>query len=236
MAYVGNPGSNKLVLFESIFRRILQEAAVQPSAAAQQGIALYKFESGAMTTYVLYKTRGGLFEELLEYSKYMRLGEKSGGEIYLPAITRAVVGAMQLYFPGDEPPFVSGVKAEQGYGPLLYDIALSDNKELAQSHESVSAEAQSVWSFYKKKRKKDTVYQDPSEAFDRPRVGLKDRYAKRAEVKQLKDVHDAFDRRVENHKRRELEQRGAAAVVINWEAFIAGLEDTARHTVSTLHM
>lgn len=225
----------EISLIESVFLRILQEAAVQPGAAAQQGIALYTFGSGMLTTYVLYKTREGLFEELLDYSKYMRFGEKSGGEIYLPATTRSIVGTMQVY-PGGrgQPATINGVKAESGYGPLLHDIAMVYNRELEQDEVNSPAELR-LWDYYRDKRR-DVNYHQPSDPSARPRISLKNKDALFGQMKLLKQVHESFERRVESHKQQELQRSGPRAVVINWDAFVSALEGAANDAVVTLHM
>ena len=252
MAYVGNPGSNKLVLFESIFRRILQEAAVQPSVAAQQGIALYTFGSGMLTTYVLYGTRGELFEKLRDYSERGGITLSPGsirGDIYIPVVKEAFIGAMRLV-PGsgrDDPATVDGVVAEHGYGPLLYDIALAYNPQLSPD-DTVSPAAQDVWRHYQTvrgvdrrvKRKSvpaDVLYREPDEKFTKPRVSLKDRGTKLTEVSSLKKAHSAFEDRIENYKQSQvLKGGGGPPVVIDRGAFIEALEMVATDAITTMHM
>jgi hypothetical protein len=235
MDHTGNNALGKNVLLEIILRRILQEGAVQPDVAAQQGIALHTFGSGALTTYVLYNTRSGLFEELLNYSQYMRLGEKSGGEIYLPAVKRSIVGTMQVY-PGGrgQPATINGVKAEKGYGPLLHDIAMVFNRELEQDDVNSPAELR-LWDYYRDKRR-DVIYHQSSDPSARPRISLKNKDALFAQVRQLKQVHEMLERRVELHKQQELQKSGRGAVVINWDAFVVALETAAVDAIMTLHM
>lgn len=238
-------------LYESILKRILQEAAVQPGAAAQQGIALYTFGSGMLTTYVLYKTREGLFENLRDYSERggITLSPSSiRGDIYVPVVKEAFVGAMRVV-PGsgrDDPATVDGVVAEHGYGPLLYDIALSYNPQLSPD-DTVSPAAQEVWRHYQTiravdrrvKRKAvpaDVLYREPSERFTKPRVSLKDRGTKLSEVSSLKKVHSAFEDRIENYKQSQVLKGGGPPVVIDRGAFIEALEMVATDAITTMHM
>lgn len=240
------------VLLEFVFQRILQEAAVSPSEAAQQGIALYTFGSGLLTTYALYRARGDLFENLRDYSERggITLSPSSiRGDIYVPVVKEAFVGAMRVV-PGsgrDDPATVDGVVAEHGYGPLLYDIALSYNPQLSPD-DTVSPAAQEVWRHYQTiravdrrvKRKAvpaDVLYREPNERFTKPRVSLRDRGTKLSEVSSLKKAHSAFEDRIENYKQSQvLKGGGGPPVVIDRGAFIEALEMVATDAITTMHM
>ena len=90
--------------------------------------------------------------------------------LYRPLdITVDVVGAMRLSdvedLDGQSLQFVKNVWAEPGFGPLLYDAALSRGWCVAPDRDSVSSAAAAVWDHYDMKRKDVSAVSLPEEQF-----------------------------------------------------------------------
>jgi hypothetical protein len=113
----------------------LNEAAVNASSAVSEGMALLTQEHGNQKQYVLYN---------IENLKKRLDGDKN--------IT-VVFGMIEVWrHPSDEydgASEVNKVVAEKGYGPLMYDIAMSDSENgLMPDRTGTKKAAQNVWHKY----------------------------------------------------------------------------------------
>lgn len=124
--------------------RELLEAAVAPEAAAQQGLALL-VKSG--TYYTLYNADG-----LLEFAKDKEVLSRDEIEPFVvahfsventPGGSNPCLGAKSI-----------GVaSALKGYGPMMYDIIMSDSPQgLAPDRGEVSGDAERIWHYYANNR------------------------------------------------------------------------------------
>lgn len=125
-------------------RALIREAMVSPSAAVGGGAALYSFEDEVHTVHVLYNSEK-IYQVVTDMSSDLYTGSKL-----------SIIGAIRIATEGQ--PQVSDVRASHGYGPLLYDIALSAHGSLAPSENRKQASVK-VWDFYQTKRT-DTSFRD----------------------------------------------------------------------------
>ena len=121
-----------------IVRHIL-EAAVASNQAASQGLALYRKGTGVSVVYVLYNP-AKLMEEL---PKWQDAGGDIASVIYGYLDVRPHKGdcwnAAEIKFSA----------AQKGYGPLMYELAMSDFENgLFPDRLSTSGAARNVWKKY----------------------------------------------------------------------------------------
>lgn len=137
-------------------RSLIREAALTAQAARGAGLALYAKDTGDTVQLALYKHK--IFRDALtralEGSFSISLEEgpdslKAQAALYL---TPEVVGAIYATKAG-EFYVVERVAAQQGYGPLLYDLVASKGP-ITPDLEKTSSEARGVWSYYKNTRAK----------------------------------------------------------------------------------
>lgn len=120
----------------------LIETAASPSVAASRGLALMAPGHGE-GVYVLYDAEG------VESALAGMSGERTQTMARVLRDEHVVIGILAA----DKLPScwsvrqVTSVAAEKGYGPLMYDIALSDGP-LAPMRDSVSLSAERVWRRY----------------------------------------------------------------------------------------
>lgn len=123
----------------------LLEAAVSPASASEQGLALSVFDDGNKTVFTLYdvaaliKTVEELFENRYLTHDAVRMSDD------------AIVGMIEIFRaanPCNGANEVTGVAARKGYGPLLYDIAMSTNGPLIADRSAVTPAAAKVWDAY----------------------------------------------------------------------------------------
>lgn len=136
-------------------RGCLAEAAIGADAAGEAGMALFVLMKGQTIDLLMYSpTRAARVLKrpvpkstdnatLLKYLEGIRSD-----------IVGASVGTVSLRKPRGGPTNgaleVVSSAAEQGYGPLMYDIAMSvaPSHEIVSDRENVSGDARGVWSFY----------------------------------------------------------------------------------------
>jgi len=131
--------------------KVIKEGAFTVSDAKKQGLALAQFES----SYVLYDMDG--------IRKSIRRQEASKPDMdYPPSILTIddlsdyIVGYMSVE-PATEgythnAAIVQKVVANKGWGPLLYDIVMSDQGGLIPDRKQVSKFARPVWQYYHDQR------------------------------------------------------------------------------------
>lgn len=138
-----------------IRRELIKEAAVSPTQAVSQGLAMFSRSTGnVFETYILYQARGIFPSVKGIFTKY--------GDDYLSFIKPTVVGAIQVSIVNsqNETAYIEGVKSfDKGYGPLLYDVALKYHGPLRPSPDSVTPAAEKIWQGYRTMRR-DVVYQN----------------------------------------------------------------------------
>lgn len=121
----------------------LSEEAVAPSAAVGMGLALLDVTRGTHESYVLYDA-GKAVAALHDLS-----GETMTVTSRALHAASAVVGMLNVKKDAQcgGARVVSSVAADKGFGPLLYDIAMSSGP-LASDRHSVSLSAERVWQRY----------------------------------------------------------------------------------------
>lgn len=165
-----------------IREELIREAGMNVSDALNSGMALYSTSNTQFETFVLYRAFGddSIFKSL------------SDGLMDTPsAVRQSIVGVVRVAKKsGGIPAYIDGVRAKQGWGPLMYDIALRYHGPLQPSPESVSSDAQKVWDYYRKNRstkKGDTEYKAASGG-NPTQLQLKSRTS--VNVVPLKDNHN----------------------------------------------
>lgn len=126
---------------------LLLEASVDLTALASQGLALYTGDDGTTKDFVLYKPQPLL--ELVQKAPDI-LSKK---ELLSKYASTIVVGFLQIT---NEKVSSCGAwtvvysSAQKGYGPVLYDIAMSDISPdyLSSDRNKVSPLARNVWDYY----------------------------------------------------------------------------------------
>ena len=130
-------------------RKIISEAAVNPNAAAQQGLALLVING---RKFILYnpKILEAFAENLKQdedYNKFDILNEDH------PDL---IVGYISLSAPAPGSCYnaneVLGSAAQKGYGPMMYDIAMGSLDTVMSDRNSVTQAASGVWKYYKDNR------------------------------------------------------------------------------------
>lgn len=120
-------------------RQIILEAAVASTQAAGQGLALYRKGTGVSVGYVLYNP-AALATELPAYGE-------GGGDI-----TKVIYGYLDVKpHKGDcwNAGEIKFSAAQKGYGPLMYELAMSDFENgLFPDRLSTSDAARNVWKKY----------------------------------------------------------------------------------------
>lgn len=118
--------------------RHLLEAAIASEQAASQELALYRKHRGNYITYVLYDPSAFEYE--------FEAGESKTGDV-----TRVIFGFLEVrphegecWDAGE----IAASAAQKGYGPLMYELAMSDFHILTSDRSSTSASARKVWNVY----------------------------------------------------------------------------------------
>lgn len=127
--------------------RSLLEAAVAGNTAASRGLALYRLQRGAGVDYVLYNPEN--FAKEIENTN----GEKNLSlhdiEEFDPS--NIIIGCLGVTLHGGkcwDAAEVGMSAAEKGYGPLMYELAMSDYGVMMSDRISTSASARKVWQKY----------------------------------------------------------------------------------------
>lgn len=122
-----------------LVRGILMEAAATSQVASSANLALMRRQSGGQMAYVLYVPAG--VEQIL-----------TSGDIEPDAIAKAIVGFISIKPHEGEAWNAGEVKlsaAQKGYGPLMYQYAMSDYAGgLFPDRGSTSQAARGVWQKY----------------------------------------------------------------------------------------
>lgn len=126
-------------------KRYISEAAVSLQQATSSGLALCQING----RYVLYNPK-----ILLDVLKNRNSQEQSYSEMDAAAAA-AILGYIELTdVPGGEAWGASMVRqsaAQKGYGPLMYDIAMSLAKVIISDRDKVSQSASKIWKFYQQR-------------------------------------------------------------------------------------
>ena len=133
---------------------LVTEKAVTPAEARKQKLALYVGKSvmsgqSADRTYILYDVN-----KLADIVNKTKNTDNAMYRKFSDAVVAAIAvrsnlpigmnawGASEIEFSA----------AEQGYGPLLYDIVMKEEEGLISDRDSVSSAAKGVWKYYKNNR------------------------------------------------------------------------------------
>lgn len=144
---------------------ILKEAAISPDAAAQQGLALLIVDGRRFFLYnpEILKKIAIKHKDDEYFNKFSVLNDDHPG---------LIVGFISLSVPADGVCYnakeVLGSAAEKGYGPLMYDIAMSYTDQMMSDRNSVSQSASGIWKHYKNKR--SDVKKLPFDDIDQPQT------------------------------------------------------------------
>ena len=128
-------------------RSVLVEGAISSAQAAEQGLALcIEMQDSDSADYVLYDP--DKLEELVELNK-----NPWNDEVY----TSCIIGMIGIITDHDDgsgwnASIVTAAAAERGYGPLLYDIVMSQEDGLMADRSTVRPAAKKVWQYYKDQR------------------------------------------------------------------------------------
>lgn len=138
-------------LLKEYIQLILQEKAVDSAQAAGEGLALTVVDDDV---YVLYDP--GAFDKIAQQPELLKKAMAKGDENFFIQ-RKCIVGMIRFTAPEQGPAWgANEIKlsaAEQGYGPLMYDIAmqLSPNGIIG-DRQSVSDKAKKVWTYFLKNR------------------------------------------------------------------------------------
>jgi hypothetical protein len=144
----------KLTILE--LRSLIKEAMVTAEQAVSQNIALYSSESGNSIWFMLYDSH------VIAGSYHMFAPSEPVKNMLLSAI----YGVMWLEFNHDFDAYeVHLSKADHGYGPLLYDIAMSTGLSLIPDQNSITPDAMNIWKNYMSRKdiKKTPIISDREE-------------------------------------------------------------------------
>lgn len=140
-------------LIESFVRLALNEAMKSPEDAKSSGYALIRNGSGVNTSYILYDAK-----YVLRLAKQI-LDENNADDLdSLIAKLKSdnlIIGVIKIskgFNPCHSAWSVDMSAAKSGYGPLMYDIALSEH-DVIPDRVGVSDDAGAVWEKYYKSRK-----------------------------------------------------------------------------------
>lgn len=130
--------------FPSLFEMIFSEAAVSPSEAIMQtdaGLIKFDYHYG---NFKLVMFSGKILEK--------KLKQKGVGKFKFEDVRDSIMATIGLdtYAPGLDR--VGNVAAEKGYGPLIYDLALSLEKNWLCPDTRPRPMAQIVWKYYYENR------------------------------------------------------------------------------------
>ena len=130
---------NELEALRRVVRGVLKEAAATTQNAAGANLALMRRQSGSQTAYVLYAP--AVVEQML-----------TSGNIDASEISKAIYGYISILPHQGEAWNAGEVKlsaAQKGYGPLMYQYAMSDFAGgLFPDRGSTSQAARGVWQKY----------------------------------------------------------------------------------------
>lgn len=157
-------------LLKEYIQLLLQEKAINASAASREGLALLVTSRYRGTMCILYDPYA--FLELLEEKPWLKDGIPSSADINFKKY-EPIVGMIAFDNPDSHKGQAWGAKeilrsaAEKGYGPLMYDIAMAIAGGIMSDRESVSNSAKGVWSKYLNNRsdveaKQLDDYENPS--------------------------------------------------------------------------
>lgn len=146
--------------------RLLVEAAVSGKAAAENGQALYRRQAGKFVHYILYSPKA-LLEVTQDPDFFSMRFKKPLGEIVL-----AYIQAYPRQGECNNATQITVSVATKGYGPLLYDIVMSDSEGgIMPDRNSTSDPAKNVWQHY---AKRGDVDMHPFDDVDDPKTPEKD--------------------------------------------------------------
>lgn len=117
----------------------MNEAALTMDYAQQKHIALSIFDQGRTKVFVLYKPK--------DFRLMLRDSERQGGEF---PFKETVVGFVELQWKQDCKAWeLSHIAGEKGFGPLMFDIAMSAvSPQFIKSDEKwMSADIRKVWNY-----------------------------------------------------------------------------------------
>jgi hypothetical protein len=154
------------LLREFIELLVHEMAAIAPESATKQGLSLFVADTQDKKTLVLYDPKGA--GKALENS---RTAKKITEDDYMNALESCVIGFMVLKKPSYKQRgayTVDTSAAKGGYGPLMYDIAMSHFGKITPSRKSVSPAAEGVWNYYAFHRK--DIHMEPLDDVNNPRT------------------------------------------------------------------
>ena len=145
----------------------LEEKAVSPQEASAEETALYVYKGGnGVTSLTLYNPR--IIRVLENFAKDRAAGARNADDYgtddqvrdtYLKKLLRqAILGMVHFGSPMQKSNHAREIRAsaaEKGFGPLMYDIAMSLGGEIMADRDSVSDPAKKVWNYYFKNRPGD---------------------------------------------------------------------------------
>lgn len=127
--------------------RLLVEAAISGEQAVKGGLALFRAQHSNRIIYVLYDSKA-LAEEAQQPGFFsMRLTRP------LDQVVLGFIKAMPHFGECNDAIEIKKSAATKGYGPLMYDIVMSDGEGgLMPDRVSTSTQAKKLWQFYSAKR------------------------------------------------------------------------------------
>lgn len=178
--------------FRTFVQEILREAAVTPAAAGTAGLALMIVRRGAdIRGVVLYdpaRTVRRAREKFDDHQRFRSVNVSVVGAVYCAYTRRAC---------GDDVRSIDRSAARSGYGPLLYDVMLSQGLWITPDRRSVSDSASAVWKHYWERRRGDVLRRmlpDDGEcimhADDRPWLNYAYSLGVPVDVSRLNDAHE----------------------------------------------
>jgi len=128
----------------------LVEAALGIDSALAAGLALCVNKGSGGAYIVLYDAK--------EYVKHALANAKHIGEMTDPRTAECVYGFIRMHVvdPSNGESYgsyeIANSVARKGYGPFMYDVAMSLGKPVISDRGSVSPDAQKIWKYYKDNR------------------------------------------------------------------------------------
>jgi hypothetical protein len=140
-------------LLREFVSSVLAEVAIDPSSAAKKGLGLAVFEQeGERKMLVLFPAKKAA-EAIVTTVK----SGKKDANSFMDALENVIVGVIALA-PGKKAQqwgamSVQASAAQKGYGPLLYDAAMTLFGKITADRRHVSPSAEKVWRYYADNRK-----------------------------------------------------------------------------------
>lgn len=141
-------------LLREFVKETLVEAALDPGAALKQGLGLVAYDMGAKKALVLFHVKKAAEAA---YKLKQEKGDKATSDDYMNVLESNIVGFVLGKSPEKGPSWgammISSSAAAKGFGPMMYDIAMSKWGRIMPDRKFVSPSAEKVWTYYANGRK-----------------------------------------------------------------------------------